>query len=351
MRIVYKKIEGHLAATVQLTVKQRTEIQEELGKLAQEIPSARIAGPPFCIFNFITSVTEGFDVTLGFPLTQEMKNSLFKTHIVPEMEVLSIVHRESPEKLRETIGAVFSHANQYAIISDEFYREVYLSESDPDGPVTEIQFVIHNWNAKLAGGLARVLGESACQVIMQGSEELTIESDVNARFQWVKDMLERLDDQTSEFQKFDILSSCAHVFPKVQIAKLKTVFDETKANTQDAIQAVDAVLDFMVADAGWGDKRPLREGYIIYTSKNPRDPNKHEAAKDDLERRKAYCYCPLVRDHIDQGMPVDFCYCGSGWFRQQLEGAISKPVTLEVIKSVLKGDDVCQFAIHLPEDI
>ncbi len=89
----------------------------------------------------------------------------------------------------------------------------------------------------------------------------------------------------------------------------------------------------------------------IYTSKKPRDPKKHEAAKDDVERRKAYCYCPLVRDHIDQGMPANFCYCGAGWFRQQWETAIGKPVTVEIVKSVLKGDDVCQFAVHLPEDL
>jgi predicted hydrocarbon binding protein len=50
-------------------------------------------------------------------------------------------------------------------------------------------------------------------------------------------------------------------------------------------------------------------------------------------------------------MSITFCFCGAGWFRQQWEGAIGKPVRIEVVKSVLKGDDVCQFAIHLPEDL
>jgi predicted hydrocarbon binding protein len=50
-------------------------------------------------------------------------------------------------------------------------------------------------------------------------------------------------------------------------------------------------------------------------------------------------------------MPTAFCYCGAGWYRQQWEGAIGRPVTIEIVKSVLKGDEVCQFAIQLPEDL
>jgi predicted hydrocarbon binding protein len=49
-------------------------------------------------------------------------------------------------------------------------------------------------------------------------------------------------------------------------------------------------------------------------------------------------------------MPPSFCYCGAGWYRRQWEGAIDRPVTIEIVKSILKGDDVCQFAIHLPHE-
>jgi len=186
---------------------------------------------------------------------------------------------------------------------------------------------------------------------MQGSDELGVESSVDDRFRWVKGMVERLDDLADEGQKYDILSSCAHVFPAGQIAKLKRVYEETKAKTKDAMQAVDAVLDFMASDPGWGEERPLREGHVIYPAKNPRDPQGYENAKGDLERRRAYCFCPLVRNHMDQGMAIAFCYCGAGWYRQQWEGAIGRPVSIEIVKSVLEGDEVCRFAIQLPEDL
>ena len=106
----------------------------------------------------------------------------------------------------------------------------------------------------------------------------------------------------------------------------------------------------MANDPGWGEK-PRREGHIIYSSKNPRDPGGYEKAENLPEKRKAYCYCPLVRDSLDKGMPPFFCYCGSGWYRQQWEGAIGRPVRIKIVASVLTGDEVCTFAIYLPDDL
>jgi len=50
-------------------------------------------------------------------------------------------------------------------------------------------------------------------------------------------------------------------------------------------------------------------------------------------------------------MPPTFCYCGAGWYRQQWEGAVGKPVQIEIVDSLLKGDDRCTFAIRLPDEL
>ena len=185
---------------------------------------------------------------------------------------------------------------------------------------------------------------------MQGSQKLGIETSVDERFQWVKEMLARLNEVTSEHQKFDILSSCAHVFPQGQVDKLTAVFKAAKTRTGNPLQAVDAVIAFMDADPGWGSGG-VRDGHTIYAVKRPRDPKAYAEAQTDLERRQAYCFCPLVRTNMDQGMPVDFCNCSSGWFRRQWEGATGRPVTVDVLQSVLQGDEKCEFAIRLPEDL
>ena len=162
--------------------------------------------------------------------------------------------------------------------------------------------------------------------------------------------MEKLDKLADKDKKYDILSSCAHVFPVGQIEKLKSVYEETRTKTNDSLKAVDAVIEFMNEDPGWGEP-PLREGNVIYSTKQPRDTQAYKNAKSEVEKRKSYCFCPLVRNHLDNGMSITFCFCGAGWCRQQWEGAIGKPVRIDVVKSVLKGDDVCQFAIHLPEDL
>ena len=266
------------------------------------------------------------------------------------LEVLAVIHQGDPANLGETAGRVFGYAGQHGIISDEFYREVYLGENDAGEPLIEVQFVIHNWNEKLAGGVERVFDESTTKSVMTGSEVLGIEAGIDARFEWVKGMLTRLSELADEFQTYDILSGCAHVFPQSQIDKLTNVFNETRARTGDPLKAVDMVITFMEDDPGWAEGG-RREGYTIFSAKKPRDPKSFAEAKTDLERREAYCFCPIVRSKMDQGMPVEYCYCGSGWFRQQWEGATGKPVRIDILKIVLRGNDACEFAINLSEDI
>ena len=58
----------------------------------------------------------------------------------------------------------------------------------------------------------------------------------------------------------------------------------------------------------------------------------------------------MVRGHLDELSPT-FCYCGTGWYRRPWEGILDQPVRVELVQSLLKGDDVCQVAIHLPESV
>lgn len=350
MRIAHKHIKPILAATTRLVIHKRLDIQQRLSELAREVPDAIVAGPPFCVFNFISSVVNGYDVTVGIPVVEPFVGSQLEIEQLSPLEVLSTIHRGDPSELTKIVSDLFAYANQFGLISDEFYREIYLDESHPEGSEVEIQFVVHNWNAKLADGIERVLGVASRNTLMLGSEALEIESGIEARFQWVKEMLSRLNETASESQKYDILSGCAHVFPQTQVDKLAQVYAETRRKVDDPLTAVDAVIQLMEQDPGWVEGG-RRKGYTIYAVKPPRDRQAFDSAKTELERRQSYCFCPVLRTCMDQGMPVEYCYCGSGWFRQQWEGAIGHPVKIDIVRSVLRGDDACEFAIHLPNDI
>ncbi len=326
----------------------REGIRAALRELRALVPEDAVAGPPFCIIQFVTSVTEGHDAEVGVPVSRDVENGVVTTRALPAMEVLSLTHTGPPESLGESYSALYGHASKLGIVSDEFCREVY-----PDWDVAarvEIQFVIHSWNALLGEHAARVLGEDVAAGVMAGAGGIGIDATVDERFRWVKAAVERVDAVATEEQRYDILSSCAHVFPEAQAEKLRDIFGQAKAETGDGLRAVDAVLDFMDADPGWGD-RPQRDGRVIYSTKKPRDQTAYDKAETDAERRKAYCFCPLVRDHLDDGMSTTFCYCGSGWFRRQWEVATGLPVSIEIVRSVLRGDDACEFAVTLSEDV
>jgi hypothetical protein len=350
LKIEHKTLPATLVATTRLNAKSRADLRAALTDLAGRLPAGAIAGPAFCLFQFITSYTEGFDVEVGFPLAGPVEVDGVHTRTRPEMQVLARVHNGPVESLRDDLLPLYGFASEHGLISDEFRQEVYLDADDPQGSHIELHFVIHDWNGLLARTLARVLGDESRRALMAGSQALGLESSIPERFQWTRAMVDQLDTLTDDDQRYEILSRCAHVFPKGQIAKLGVVFEETRAQTGDPWQAVDAVIDFMIADPGWG-VRPERRGATVYAAKNPRDPQAYAQAQTDAERKRAACFCPLIRDHLDGGMSDTFCYCSAGWERQQWEGALGRPVRVDVVQSLLKGDDRCQFAIHLPEDL
>ena len=77
-------------------------------------------------------------------------------------------------------------------------------------------------------------------------------------------------------------------------------------------------------------------------------------AKDDKTKRYHYCHCGWVRDSLkksdkEQVSPT-FCNCSAGWYRQYWEGILGKPVHIKLLKTLVKGDDVCEFEISLPQN-
>jgi effector-binding domain-containing protein len=348
--IEYKQIPETLAATMRVNPPSRAELPALFGDLARQIPRADIAGAPFCIIQFVTSIKEGLDAEIGFPVNRPVETGAIKTRAFPPLQVFSLVHRGPLAEIRATYRTLYGATRELGLISDEFAREVYLDWEQPAWNVIEAQFVLHDWSRLFDAHLARVLDEAGASQILRGVQPLALESNLDARFAWSKEMMARLDRLTTDEQKYDIVSSCAHVFPAGQIEKLRAAYAAARSQNASALDAVDAVIAFMEQDPGWGEK-PTREGSVIYSTKNPRDPQAHAQATTDAERRRAYCFCPIVRERLDQGMSPTFCYCGAGWFRRQWEGATGKPVRVEIVQSIVKGDDVCRFAIHLADDL
>lgn len=98
-----------------------------------------------------------------------------------------------------------------------------------------------------------------------------------------------------------------------------------------------------------------REGNIVYVSKIPYNLSRYLRAENNTMKRYHYCHCGWVRESIlkskeEQISPI-FCHCSGGWQKVPFEAIFEQTLKVEVVKSVLKGDDICLFAIHLPKDV
>lgn len=302
-----------------------------------------VCGPAIAVFDYGV-YSGGIEVEVCFPVTQPVEKGEVRSRILESVEVLSLIHNGSRENIRESYGKLYGYFREHGIVGTNFRREITL-KFNPDNPeenVTEVQAVLHKWDGRFAKNLVRVLGSEVRKQVMEGGDKLfTLESTVDERAGWVKAAMERLDELADEEQKYDILSCCAHDFSQKRIAKLRAIYERSGD--------VDEVLEAMRKDPAWYEK-PRREGNIIYVGKSPFDSKNYEKATDKDEKRRYYCHCAMVRNHLKEGISTTFCYCGSGWYRQQWEGILRKPVKVEIKKSLLKGDDTCEFAIHLPPD-
>jgi len=343
-----KTFGGFLVASRRGNLHNRQEILEVLAALLDEVAPELVTGPPFWVRHFIHSYPQGLDVEVCLPVKAAVESEGTATRFFPEIEVLSKTSGGEHKPLAEIYQRLFGVSGDHALISDEFLIEV-LHDHTPENGRIEVLLVLHPWQSLFAHHLEDVMGPVVRDAVMEDSDTVFLESSTAERFAWTKSAIDRLDQVADDFQRYQVLSGCSHVFPATQTAKLRQVYQQARQQGVEYLPAVDAVLDFMQADPGWRQET-FRKGRVIFATKKPSNPEAYANAATESERKRAYCFCPIVREHLDDGMSPTFCYCSAGFERKQWEAALAQPVRIDVLKSLLKGDDRCQFAIHLPAE-
>ncbi len=280
-------------------------------------------------------------------MARHFHDSRITTRTLPEVQCLAVESGCPAEELDGAYECLFGYAYHRGLISDEYGIEIIHESTDPGECLVEARLVLHPWENLFRRNLRESLGEEVAMGITRGWNGISPFTDIETRFQTVKKAMEDLTEAAGDDTVYDCVSKCAHVFPKEQIDKVRDVFDRTRGSGDSVLQAVDRVIEFMGSDPGWGET-PVRQGNVILTSKGPRDPSAAEKAATPEERAQAACFCPIIRKKLAEGIPRAFCYCGAGWYRQQWEGATGLPVRVEIVESLLSGDQRCSFAVHLP---
>ncbi|MFZ0965730.1 MAG: site-specific integrase [Candidatus Bathyarchaeia archaeon] len=96
----------------------------------------------------------------------------------------------------------------------------------------------------------------------------------------------------------------------------------------------------------------VREGDIIYVTKIPYMAKEYLREKNPKKKRYYACHCAWVREAIKSDLTIspDFCYCSAGFEKRLWDVIFGQNVKADVVGSVLKGDLVCEFAIHIPKE-
>jgi hypothetical protein len=98
----------------------------------------------------------------------------------------------------------------------------------------------------------------------------------------------------------------------------------------------------------------VREGNKLYITKIPYDSDPFLRETDPQKKRFLACHCPFVRSSIADGaiqVPKLWCYCTGGFEKLRYDVIFDKSLDVEVLETVLNGDDRCRFAITLPQEV
>lgn len=103
-----------------------------------------------------------------------------------------------------------------------------------------------------------------------------------------------------------------------------------------------------IKDHNWGIAGKL-DGTTILATKIPAEFHEYFKSNDSQEKQSLYCHCPRIKESIKNGeaIPYEYCYCGGGYYRDIWKTITQSEVKIEIIQSILKGDEVCQFKIHI----
>jgi hypothetical protein len=96
----------------------------------------------------------------------------------------------------------------------------------------------------------------------------------------------------------------------------------------------------------------VRRGDRILFTKIPYAPDEWLRETNPARKRYLACHCPLARESLPgpgPRVPAIFCNCSAGFEKLPFGAAFGVEPEVEVLESVLAGDDRCRFSILVPE--
>ena len=183
----------------------------------------------------------------------------------------------------------------------------------------------HGMIRTIEESVARFAGETTRRKVMEGSEEMTEDTDLREIALWVKGAMDRLDKLADQGTRIQIMENCGYGCASVNRRYIEEAIAgrRTYKNIDDFIE---------------GEQRTYnmyREGDVVYQVYSP-------------QTQGVRCNCELVQAlPEDETISPTYCHCSKGFVKKWWEGVLERPVKVDLIQSVVSGAQECKFAIHL----
>lgn len=212
------------------------------------------------------------------------------------------------------------------------------------------------WLKKLQLGLGKIHKSH----LFDDIRKLIQETDL---INWTQNLMIFLSENLSGSEIKEVMCSCACLSSKNNLTHIQEEYTRTK-NIQHVHNLLQQQFESFIREykklndeqigflreRGWGMAGNL-ENNVVKAIKIPKDFHNYFKEDDPVKKRFSYCHCPRIRTSIKENKPIDhnYCYCGAGYYKDIWEFILGRDVRVEILKSVLKGDDVCQIAIYFDE--
>ncbi len=190
------------------------------------------------------------------------------------------------------------------------------------------------WPERLISNVNRLAGKPIADEIKQGADGIKIEEDQAVWAKRAVDKIIKLIPDKSLQQ--EILTSCACPHDKDIVEDLRLLYEKT-GDIDKVIKASYKRIFYTM---------PRRQNDTIYITKIAASKDAFDRASAETDKRRYYCHCLNVRTLADEMNPLH-CYCGAGWYRSIFEKILGRPVTVELVKSLTRGDNECVIAIDI----
>ncbi len=176
-------------------------------------------------------------------------------------------------------------------------------------------FKPHVFQENIAGRVP----ETTAEILAQACGDYDTLTTPLQRARCIKTMMDALDQAVDGPTRQAIMQACGR-----QCIGASTL-DKARKLARTAADLDDLLVKLNQVHIGGGHLR--REGDVIHAT-------------------YVRCYCGSV-NQTKAPISATYCQCSCGWYRQLFETLLERPVTVELVGSIIQGDESCQFKIMI----